>query len=177
MQGSVEPDASGDYQPDYGYSKSYPNSAGGALEALGRKTWSAPNKDPFGTEELQKEMDRNFRPNAQELDDPLQRKSSYSGQSYGSGYQPSFANGGSNARVRRGGGNAAPQGVDRGRYMQELEEQMQEQKRRKEREEAEAGTDWWEKKKPTLNEYKVPHPSQASFKENITEDKIMYITY
>ena len=174
MQGSVEPDANGDYSTDYGYSKSYPNSANANMEALGRKTWSAPNKDPFGAEELQKEMDKSFR-RSSELDDPLQRNKSHSGQSYGGGYQPSFGNGGSNARVRRGGGNAAPPASDRGRYMQELDEQMQDQKRRKEREEVEAGTDWWEKKKPTTNEYKVPHPSQVINKiENINANHFNY---
>jgi len=159
LQGSVAPDANGDYSTDYAYSKSYPNSANVNTDSLGRKTWSAPNKDPFGADELQKQMNKNFG-RTEELEDPMQRNKSHSGQSYGSGYQPSFGNGGSNPRARRGGGNAPPPVSDRERYMQELEEQMQEQKRRKEREEAEGGTDWWEKKKPTENEYKVPHPSQ-----------------
>lgn len=160
LQGSVAPDAYGEYSTEYGYSQSYPHSASDNPEAMGRKTWSAPSRDPFGVEELQKEMEKKFKRNPKELDDPLQRKSSYSGQSQGTGYQPSFGNGGSNTRVRRGGGNAAPPGMDREKYMQELEEQMQEQKKRKEREESEAGTDWWEKKKPTSHDFKVPHPNQ-----------------
>ena len=129
------------------------------MESVGRRTWSAPNKDPFGVEELQKQMDQKFRKNEQ-LEDPFQRHKSHSGQSYTSSYTPSFGQGGPTVRGRRGGGNAAPPPADRGRYMQELEQQMLEQKMRKEKEEEEAGTDWWEKKPPP-SEYKTPHPSQV----------------
>ena len=160
LQGSVVPD--GDLSRDYGYngySRSYPNSAS-FTDSQGRKTWSAPNKEQEGGTDLQREMDRQFGRTG-ELEDPLQRHKSHSGQSYGSGYQPSFGTGGSHRRARRGGGNAAPPVSDRAKYMQELEEQMREQKRRKEKEDKEAGTDWWEKKKPVETEYRMPEPSQV----------------
>jgi len=158
LQGSVVPD--GDLSTDYSYSKSYPTSAS-LTDSLGRKTWSAPNKDPAaGGSDIQREMDRQFGKTG-ELEDPLQRYKSHSGQSHGSSYQPSFGAGGANTRARRGGGNAAPPVSDRGQYLQELEEQMREQRRRKEKEDEEAGTDWWEKKKTAENEYKMPQPSQG----------------
>ena len=149
----------GDLSTDYSYSKSYPTSAS-LTDSLGRKTWSAPNKDPAGGSDIQREMDRQFGRTGG-LEDPLQRYKSHSGQSHGSSYQPSFGVGGANTRARRGGGNAAPPVSDRGQYLQELEEQMREQKRRKEKEDEEAGTDWWEKKKMADNEYKMPQPNQV----------------
>ena len=45
--------------------------------------------------------------------------------------------------------------------MKELEEQMADQKRRKEKEDKEKETDWWEKRKPLVVEFKVPHPNQV----------------
>jgi len=153
LQGSLEHDGYDDYvvpEADYGYSKSYPNSASFGQESIGRKTWSAPSKDPFAHGDLRQGR-------REELEDPLQRQKTHSGQSFG-GYQPSF--GGGNSRGRRGGGgNAAPPISDRGKYMRELEEQMQEQKIRKRKEELDSETDWWEKK-PASNEHRTPHPSQ-----------------
>ena len=129
-------------------------------DSLVRKTWSAPNKDPFGAEELQREINKQF-DRREELEDPLQRNRSQAGQSHGSRYEPSFGSAGAGTRARRGGGYNATTVSERGKYLQELEEQMQEKKKRKEREKAEAATDWWEKKKPAENGYKMPHPSQV----------------
>ena len=131
------------------YSKSYPNSATNNVENVGRKTWSAPNKDPFGlSEKHQQEMERKSRRTRTELDDPLQRKSAHKSQNQ-EGYQPSF-----------GMSNGRPVTNSR-RYMKELEEQMADQKRRKEKEYKEKETDWWEKRKPLIAEFKVPHPNQV----------------
>ena len=135
------------------YSKSYPNSASNNVEIVGRKTWSAPNKDPFGlSEKHQQEMERKSRRTRTELDDPLQRKSAHKSQNQ-EGYQPSFcmSNGRSVTNSRR--------------YMKELEEQMADQKRRKEKEDKEKETDWWEKRKPLVAEFKVPHPNQVLFSD------------
>ena len=145
LQNSFAPD-----NPDLPQSFSYPTSAIGAgvYDQNNRKTWSAPNKDPFG---------------GGGLDDPFQRRSGYNSHSNGGGYQPSFGDN-RQQRVRRGGGggNGEPPHVDRRSYLQQLSEQVEEQKRRKAKEQAEANTDWWEKKKdPTLPEYKAPHPSQV----------------
>jgi len=106
-----------------------------------RKTWSAPNKDPFGGE----------------LQDPFKRSHS-TGRTSQSGYEPSFGIGGSQARGRRGRGNA--QGFDQARYMSELSQQMEEQKARKAAEEEAQGRDWWEGKSSSVPEYHGPHPGQ-----------------
>ena len=45
--------------------------------------------------------------------------------------------------------------------MKELEEQMADQKKRKEKEDKEKETDWWEKRKPLVPEFKAPHPNQV----------------
>ena len=83
IQNSVAPD-----DPDHPQTFSYPTSAVHGHEDYGaRKTWSAPNKDPFGGG----------------LGDPFQRRSGRPGQSQG--YEPSFGGSGDNGRGhRRGGG-------------------------------------------------------------------------
>ena len=129
-------------------------------DSLARNTWSAPNKDPFGAEELQREINRQFDKRDQ-LEDPLQRNRSQAGQSHSSRYEPSFGSAESDTRARRGGGYAVAAVSERGKYLQELEEQMQEKKKRKQKEKTEAVIDWWEKKKPAENGYKMPHPSQV----------------
>merc|ERR1719234_215978 len=110
-----------------------------------RKTWSAPNKDPFGAD----------------LQDPFKRSQS-TGRTSQSGYEPSFGIGGGSQvpRGRRGGGNAAPHGYDQARYMHEPSQQMDEQKARKAAEDQDQGRDWWEGKGPSVAEYRGPHPSQ-----------------
>ena len=131
------------------YEESYPTSATTNVENVGRKTWSAPNKDPFGlSEKHQQEMERKSRRTRTELDDPLKRKSANKSPNQ-EGYQPSF-----------GMNNGRPVTNSR-RYMKELEEQMADQKRRKEKEDKEKETDWWEKRKPLVAEFKVPHPNQV----------------
>ena len=98
-------------------------------QSQNKKTWSAPNTDPFGTEQLEMELNKKVAKAKLQLEDPLQRKSSNPGHSQGGGYQPSFAGGGARVRGRYGGGsrNSAPPGMDHKTYLQELEEQMQEQ--------------------------------------------------
>ena len=136
---------------------SYPTSAIGGPPDYGRKTWSAPNKDPFGGG------------GGGGLEDPFQRRSGQgAGRSAnggaGGGYTPSFGVDQQRAgRARRGGGGGDPPQVDRRSYLHELSEQVEEQRRRRAREAAEAGTDWWEKKKlPAEAEYRAPHPNQVS---------------
>lgn len=80
LQGYTDQDDNNDHH----HSKSYPTSASmGSLDQMGpgggRKTWSAPNKDPFGpdmasAEQLQREMDRRFGRGG-EIEDPLVKKS------------------------------------------------------------------------------------------------------
>ena len=134
------------------YSKSYPNSATNTAENVGRKTWSAPKKDPFGLSENQVHtMERPARKHrsTEELDDPLQRKAPHK-TIIQDGYQPSFGlDGGSRVMNNK-------------KYMKELEEQMADQKRRKAKEDKERETDWWEKRKPLVPEFKAPHPNQVS---------------
>merc|ERR1711874_192124 len=118
------------------YSKSYPNSATNNAENVGRKTWSAPKKDPFGLSENQQQgIERTSRRSRapEELDDPLQRKAPRKTPTE-DGYLPSFGleNG---TRV-----------MNNKRYIKELEEQMADQKRRKAKEDKERETDWWEKR-------------------------------
>ena len=137
LQHSVAPD-----NPDVPQSFSYPSSAQPGQFPPGRRTWSAPNKDP--------------------LDDPFKRRSGPAQTQ--PGYQPSFGSGENHGRGRRGGGGAGQQ--DRRSYLQDLEVQMEEQKRRKEREAREADTDWWEKKKAPGTEFKGPHPNQVETEIN-----------
>ena len=141
-------------RPEDGYLIKYPSDS--TPDQQLRKTWSAPNKDPFGAEELQREINQRQFVRGDKLEDPLQRNKGQAGQSYSSGYEPSFG-----ARARRGGAYAAAPVSEREKYLQELEEQMKEKKMRKEKEKAEAVTDWWEKKKPADNYYRMPHPSQV----------------
>ena len=137
----------GHTEQDHKYSKSYPNSATNNAENNGRKTWSAPNKDPFGlSENNQQGLDTNSRRTRAELDDPLQRKAAHKTQE---GYQPSF------------GMNNGNRVTNSKRYIKELEEQIADQKRRREKEDKEKGTDWWEKRKPLVPDFKVPHPNQV----------------
>ena len=88
-----------------------------------RKTWSAPNKDPFGGE-LQVKVPRNAAQSRchiyqifkkKNIQDPFKRSHS-TGRTSQSGYEPSFGIGGSQARGRRGRGNA--QGFDQVHTMQ-----------------------------------------------------------
>ena len=117
---------------DLPQSFSYPSSAlPGPDVSSGRRTWSAPNKEP--------------------LDDPFKR---HGAAHYQPGYQPSFGSGDSQQRARRGQ-------QDRRSYLHDLETQMAEQRSRREREQKEAGLDWWEKKKAPENEFKAPHPNQV----------------
>ncbi|XP_023340171.1 vicilin-like seed storage protein At2g18540 isoform X2 [Eurytemora carolleeae] len=115
----------------YSGSNSYPSSA--QAQDPARKTWSAPNKDPFGP-----------LPDLTNLADPMGRRSQAQN-SGSSGYVPSFGSG-QPLRGRRGGGNAAPPVLDRASYIQELRQQMEEQDRRKAEEKN--GKDWWEKSEP-----------------------------
>ena len=147
LQGYNEQDEN--YPNDYRYSKSCPNSGTNNVENAGRKTWSAPNMDPFGlSENHQLDTERKPRRSRGELDNPLQRNPSHKSQTQ-KGYQPSFG-----TNIERRAGNSR-------RYMKELEEQMADQKRRKEQEDKEKETDWWEKRKPLVPEFKVPHPNQV----------------
>ena len=145
IQNSVAPD-----DPDHPQTFSYPTSAVHGHEDYGaRKTWSAPNKDPFGG-------------GLGGLGDPFQRRSGRPGQSQG--YEPSFGGSGDNRRGHRrgGGGTGEPPPVDRRSYLAQLSQQMEDQQRRRARETQEASTDWWEKRKPPAEaEYKAPHPNQV----------------
>ena len=135
-----------------GHSKSYPTSATNPGENAGRKTWSAPRKDPFEHREEfypNTTNNENYKKSKLELEDPMQRKPVRKSQNEEL-YQPSF--GLSNGRTV----------VKSRRYMKELEEQMADQKRRKEKEDKEKETDWWEKRQPLITEFKAPHPNQVN---------------
>merc|ERR1719422_1674152 len=154
LQNSVAPE-----NEDVQQSFSYPTSAINGSQDYGtRKTWSAPNKDPFG---------------GGGLDDPFQRRSGYGGSHHNNsnigvgGYQPSFGGDGrQRGRGRQNIDELAGQMKQSDRhqknaYLHELAEQVEEQKRRRAKEQADASTDWWEKKKPPVEaEYKSPHPNQ-----------------
>ena len=91
-------------------------------------------------------MERKVRRTRTPLDDPLQRRAVQKS-SNEDGYQPSFGRPRNNSK----------------RYMKELEEQIADQKRRKAQEEKDKETDWWEKRKPLVTEFKVPHPNQVFY--------------